>query len=779
MFTIFAEGECLEPNTHTALQVCRPSPGRLSFGQAVADDSTYKASPGIKTEWLIIIFGSLLLTLILYFTSPSLWESMDYVFFYRPNFQFLHDAIWSGTVPLWNPHIGLGRPFLGDTQNAVFYPPLWLVLLGPHIALVLLAWMHHILAFVGMRKLAELSGAEKLPANLAAVAFILGGPFVSRWASGQIMYCCALAYMPWLFILARRTFETFEWRRIALTALILALQFFCGHPQIFWVTGIGMGLYILGRGLFPLGKQSAFETLKALGQLALASLWSFAIVACVLLPFIDLIGQGNRPDSVEFASFGKMPTEAFLSLFGTLKPLWEYNIFIGWWLALPGLAGLTLIRNRECRAWLFVIVISAVMALGDGTPMFELNYHLLPGFAKMRFVARIAVLIPFGLAITAAIWLSNSEHPRKSMIRLAAVSAGALVLVFTLYKAPVNPWQLSRSVNLLGFALPALLAAAAFVRWNSPKARNTILAIITVGCVIELGSEAWSNKAIYGMRNISGIDPAHPGQALLVEHLRQHHPTAPDKAPARVLLNSHAVPESYGMIHDYSSPDAYTSLFLKRPWDYLHAMLGITSPSLANTYLHYDVYKTNAFPWPAIAQDVGFDTEKGLVNNPAPTPRAFLVFAAQPPMNATNILSLLTNGHDIYQSALIETPLPHSLPGKGPPAEPVPFQRFQDNEIEFQISTEQNALLVLAEVWYPGWQAEVNGEIVATQAANYWMRAVSLPAGESKVRIFYRERKLPAGIALSLISILAAGFVLRRPKVTSPHREPSPQVDHS
>ena len=172
------------------------------------EDPAVSISP--RTEWILIIVGALLLTLGLHFTGPSLWESMDYTFFYRPNFQFLHDAFWAGEIPFWNPHIGLGRPFLADTQNAVFYPPAWLVALGPDVALVLLAWMHHVLAFVGMRKLAEASGAGRLPANIAAIAFVLGGPFVSRWASGQIMYCCAMAYLPWLFMLAQRTFEKFD-----------------------------------------------------------------------------------------------------------------------------------------------------------------------------------------------------------------------------------------------------------------------------------------------------------------------------------------------------------------------------------------------------------------------------------------------------------------------------------------------------------------------------------------------------------------------------------------
>lgn len=716
-----------------------------------------------RKEWLLIVVGSLLFTLGFYFSTPSLWDSMDFVFFYRPNFQFLHDAIWSGTIPLWNPHIGLGRPFLADSQNAVFYPLIWLVVLGPHIALVLLTWIHHVIAFAGMRKLTESSGAQKIPALIAAVAFVLSGPLVSRWSSGQIMYCCAIAYMPWLFILARQCFERFAWKRIAATALVLALQFLCGHPQIFWVTGIGMGLYILGLGLFPISTQKVTTTFKALGQLALASAWSLAITACVLLPFLTLIEEGNRSESVTFAAFGKMPHAAFLSLFGTLKPLWEYNIFTGWWLTLPGLAGLTLIRHRECRAWLFIVVISVLMALGDDTPMFTLNYHLLPGFAKMRFVARIAILIPMGLLICGAIWLSRKDFEKSDLLRVLLVANAAIWLVWYLYETPVNPWQLPLAINLYAFGLPAILVLIATVLRPQQRAQ-TVLAIIAIGCLIEIGSEAWSTKSIYRMENVSGIDPSHPGQLILAKHLSQHFPYEEGTPPPRVLINSHAVPESYGMIYGYSSPDAYTSLFLKRPWDYLHGMLGITSPSLANTYLSYNVYRTTPFPWPAIAQDVGFHPEQGLINNPEPKPRAYLSFSAEPPRSSVEVLNLLTNEHDIYRSTLIESSLSNPLPTNDLPAQIIPIKTFRKNEIALEFEAPRDGLLVLAEAWYPGWQAGVNETVSPIIPVNYWMRAVPISAGKQTVRIFYREKRLPIGITISAISLILAISIILRPR---------------
>ena len=713
-------------------------------------DETDTSIPSRRVRWALLAIGTLIGTMLLYFTEPSLWDSSDYALFYRPNFTFLHDAIWSGTLPLWNPFIGLGRPFLGDTQNAVFYPPLWLVALGPNIALVLLVWGHNLFALIGMRRFAGACGAAQGPAWLAAGAFVLCGPLVSRWTSGQIMYCCAIAYVPTLFQLARCGLDGFSWRRVAWLATLLAAQFLCGHPQIFWVTGMGMGLYLLGRGLYPFKRQAWQATGLALCQLALASVWSIALVACVLLPFTDLIAQGNRVDSAAFASFGKEPSSAFLSLFGTLKPIWEYNLFLGWWLALPGIAGLAMVRNPEVRAWCFVGIISTFIALGDSSPIFELTYKIVPGLGKFRFPARMALMIPFGLIVTGALWFSHPPTRRGALAMLTGALGVAVFAVFALYEDPVNQWQLPRVQNLLFFALPATVALACHCCWPG----RTAFVVLCAGAFIEVASEAWSTKTIYGMENVSGLDPAHPGQWLLVDHLEKEFGDRANGVPPRVLIDSHAVPENYGMIHGYSSPDAYTSLFLKRPWDYLHALAGIPAPTLNNTYLSYEVYKRVPFPWTDIGLEVGLNRETGeLIANPNPSPRAWVSPAASPPLAMSEVIRRLTNGHNIYQTALVERPttLVTATPLASP--QPVTIERFENDRVELVFTNAMPGLLVLAEAWYPGWRAEVNGMPSKVLPANCWMRATHVPAGENRVVFFYRERKFALGLTITACSL--------------------------
>ena len=57
---------------------------------------------------------------------------------------------------------------------------------------------------------------------------------------------------------------------------------------------------------------------------------------------------------------------------------------------------------------------------------------------------------------------------------------------------------------------------------------------------------------------------------------------------------------------------------------------------------------------------------------------------------------------------------------------------------------------MLADTWYPGWQAVVDGERVELLCANYAFRAVSLDAGDHIVEMSYRPLSVYLGASVSL-----------------------------
>ena len=74
------------------------------------------------------------------------------------------------------------------------------------------------------------------------------------------------------------------------------------------------------------------------------------------------------------------------------------------------------------------------------------------------------------------------------------------------------------------------------------------------------------------------------------------------------------------------------------------------------------------------------------------------------------------------------------------------------NRIEVDIDVSEPAMLVLTEVWYPGWQALVDGEPAALYRVNYLQRGIWLGRGNHRVELVFRPRTWRIGAIISLIS---------------------------
>jgi hypothetical protein len=669
-----------------------------------------------RREDLLVLAATGLFAAGLCFAGTKLLETADCVWFWRPSAQFLADAVREGRVPLWNPYIGLGRPHLADMQSAVFYPPLYLACLGQGFGSVLLVWLHCALGVFGMRALARALQVGLWQSYFMAACYLASGSLTARWMTGQIQYGWALCYVPALFHYALRTEEAWERRRIARHALLLALQFLCGHPQVFWFTVIGQGVFIVGRALRPLWRQALLDTGRGIFQLAAANAWCAGLVIVLLLPFLELTKQGNRIAATpEFASAWKLQWEHLVSLISpvaTWEPRdwinWEMNLFVGPVALLLGLAGLSRVRERNVRGFLAVVGVALLMAVGDSTPIFWLFYKWLPGYSGFRCHSREGLLVVFSLICAAGIWLSRS-HPCL------------------------------RTIWARNFGIPV---------------RRVIMGLVLVQA-LSLLYATWVIKKTYSYSNIFHVRADHPFQATLVAKMREAGLMAPSRPPPRVCVPWELVPQNYGMIYRYSSFDANCSLFLRRPWAYLHAMVGIQPPSLQNNALQVEIYLHGPFPYPDLALETGLEpTHWTLQFATNVAPRAFLVYAAEVGGDGDTILKRLVQGHDIHRSALLEAPLPELLPRESSlPGAAATIRRFEPNWLLVEVEAKTNALLVLAEAWYPGWRAEVDGRTRACVPANLWMRAVPVPAGRHQVRVYFHQDYLLPGALISLASV--------------------------
>jgi hypothetical protein len=76
-------------------------------------------------------------------------------------------------------------------------------------------------------------------------------------------------------------------------------------------------------------------------------------------------------------------------------------------------------------------------------------------------------------------------------------------------------------------------------------------------------------------------------------------------------------------------------------------------------------------------------------------------------------------------------------PGEAQPGESVTTVSFADERQTYAIEAISPGLLVVADAWYPGWRATVDGRPAEILRANLLYRAVALEPGRHEVTFEY------------------------------------------
>jgi hypothetical protein len=464
-----------------------------------------------------------------------------------------------------------------------------------------------------------------------------------------------------------------------------------------------------------------------------------------VLPLAELLGQSNRgAPSLAFAASFAMPSYGWATLVVPSEDTYQFlsnaQLYAGVIPLLAGAGGLTLLRDRNARALALLALAAAVIAAGTSTPLFAALYHLVPGLSTMRIPSRASVLIAAALTASAAIFLSAPRDPRRLLV-IGAVALAAAV-GFVLW------WPAFHGVGRV-LARAGLVAAGVGLLWLWPRRRwaGILLLLVTAGDL------AFATAAL---KRQNRDDPDRPGEAMVARSLRAA--GLMDGPPPRVSIPKPYARENAGMLYGWSSFSVYASLNLGRVWTYLHAGLGLPVPLEQNTYPSSEIFRRGPFPYDSMNLVLGLDpaTRQGRMR-PRPDPRAYLVNATETVGDWRLAVERMRDGHDFHRVALVEAPLPLGAPRSLEPAEII---SFAPEEITVRTRGDAPALLVLAEPWYPGWTATVDGAPVPCLPANAWMRAAPVPAGGHQVTFRFHSTRLRAGAALSLISLALVGATL-------------------
>jgi hypothetical protein len=464
------------------------------------------------------------------FSNLILARGDTYLYFY-PYWQAAADALRNGRIPLWNPDIFMGAPFLANSQAGFLYPLNWLPwwLLPTPYAVSASILIHLVIAGWGT----FLTGRRALnlghwAALLAAALFALGGYLTAQVE--HINQLQGLAWLPWYFVgllplvsdrendLNRRLTV----RAMLIFGLLASLQLLAGHTQTVFISGVAVAIWLLAwlfqsRPRVRAGQRMAFVLVGG-------GILTFLLAAAQLLPTLELTRLSSREGGLplnEVLSFSWPP----LHLARALLPAYDRPLFSEYIAFLP-LTGLVLAvigawpwrRNRALLPWIVLIAVSLVMALGRFTPVYYLLGNL-PGFDLFRVPARWLAPAMLGIALLAGYgwqrfweyatnsWETDDDRLVASRALRQAIGFGfAAVTLLILWgfvagwlaglipTGPEAPFEFPKTFNLLGWLIE--LALLSLLMWiiltqETNRARLAVIDLLILAiAVLWLGSRS-------------------------------------------------------------------------------------------------------------------------------------------------------------------------------------------------------------------------------------------------------------------------------------------------
>jgi hypothetical protein len=693
--------------------------------------------------------------------------------FYRADMPYFHaveravrEAIRHGQFPLWNLYYA--EPLFANPQSMVLYP-IHVLLRAVPIDRVLAVdvWFHIWLTAVAVYLLLRDFGLSRIASAGAAVSIGFSTMVTVKAVVGGISQ---IPVFPWALLCAM----CYSWYlkygsmwQLYLTVALTTLVIVSGHTQYSLI-----GLMIPGSCLVfeILLCRSLRRSLIMLFRTACVGAMSFGILAVQLFPTMEYFAQTTRVDgfSLETSAVFALDPAGFLSVVTPFLPMelghrvWAYQemtmystlMAVGW----VAIALRSPIRKhvRFARYLLVVSLLTIALSMGTVTPLYELLYKLLPFF---RAPGRYLMLWSYCLACFTGIGfecLANARWPgqlRSLMVFVVLVVVEVIVLVMFWRGDASGQSGLSQLTFYFSWIPVVLWCCALFLGTRNIPKRTWLLFVVAIAA-----SDAWlSSLYITVWPALSDTCESYVDD---YRHYSAYESLADAVQPSEVRLRAvrptieQRLPASFGIpaIEDYSANLAYVRDLMKLGDKGMRIM--------ASSYqiVADDISLEGLEP---VASAGGLTVYRLLDTMPRAYAVRTLEFVSDD--RFSSLSRIAESDFDPSVSAVVSLPSDVQRPDFSSDGAisncEVDITKYTPGEIVLDVDFSHEALLVLAEPYYPGWQATLDGSRVDILRVNHALRGIIVPQGIHRVRMVFVSRSFIFGCGVTLVTLVLAFIV--------------------
>jgi hypothetical protein len=641
-----------------------------------------------------------------------------------------HVHLHSGGFPLWNPHSLLGAPFLANPQVALAYPPNWLFLLVPlRFALGWGAAFHVALAAIGMYLFAGSAHAGRWGRTVAGFSYAFSSIFVLRLYAGHYSLVAVASWFPWLLYVGLRVCRRVSFTSVVSASAVLALTLLAGSPQLLPVVVGFAGIACL---VWTLHRPTAKAKWRSLVGLSLASLLAVPLVAVQLISLLELVLHSSRAtgSTYEFATSFSLMWQSFVTIVApdlfNMVAFWEFHLFAGVISIL--LTIVAFVRSpRRILAWFGIAVAALLVAFGDKGGLYPILHRIIPWLGLLRGPARFSVVYFLSVSILAGIGIDSlleSAHSSTRVILLGMV-LGLVVIAAAVWTDGTLATDATPTLviydSVRWCSLAGLLCLA---DWAVRRPRRQVLGMLVVALValdmLSQGSHFIQVRSLEPEPRWQRIDAALPGERNSYR-----------------LLTVGELDHNQSLSLGFYGVGGYDPLIVSWAQDMVDVSLEFKDAVLDVLSVRYVVHDVRLPNLQSKAHLVIQSDDLFIYERSGAMPRVFSV--GQYELTPEPLFRLRNPTFNPREQVLLFEP-PACVPQREPgtDSDALVIHEYQPDYVRIEADLGAQRLVVLNDLWYPGWEAMVDGNPVNILRANHALRAVCVPAGVHTIEFHYR-----------------------------------------
>ncbi|NUO09613.1 MAG: YfhO family protein [Candidatus Brocadia sp.] len=159
-----------------------------------------------------------------------------------------------------------------------------------------------------------------------------------------------------------------------------------------------------------------------------------------------------------------------------------------------------------------------------------------------------------------------------------------------------------------------------------------------------------------------------------------------------------------------------------------------------------------------------YDKEVRIYENLQTLPRAFMVYQFDFASSYVDAQEMIRQpGFDLRNRIVVEKPVPNKFmnqPGESKKDSAyVKILSYEPNKVIIETKTDKHGMLVLSDVYYPGWKVKVDGESDTIYRVDGLIRGVLVDQGNHEIIFYYRPQSFFLGVAIAGVSLLVCLYL--------------------